>query len=495
MADQIAPQTESVCASKDDVDVTTTTKPKKDWSQPQNPIKMIEEEESFEPSRIFRHPRSHRVVISRARTKKEYQRQMLMHAGIAGFVLMILIIVSLHEFSGPRNEKGIFSSLNLPDSQKFEMKMRSIEDEKRQEWSRQWEATKHCGLHLAPSSLSPVSERAGYSLFAGKTFQVGEILWKTNPIDVPNLQTSLCEWAGELACQRDKYIPDLAGLIKPSEALANVQLDLSTGHLVATRAITVGSELFYLPTDASKSHLVAPSTKQYKIVDEIMSEIHAAQRKRDKRDIGKDSFSKRAVWAPAEIIIASVASKFDPTVGKLLSIALSSTDQARQHGSAFSTLHNQTIASLHHCADSLTGQSTIVSKRNFAKGDIVFSAPVVILPRGSNKMDNLVPFCFRKSSTLVCPSTIASLLVFQANSGSSCTQEESQTCPSSNLRYLWSPWNARNKEVLLSGPISEVEEDLVLGMTIDFVSTSTIAPGDPVRIEDVQSLFRSAWDM
>jgi len=107
----------------------------------------------------------------------------------------------------------------------------------------------------------------------------------------------------------------------------------------------------------------------------------------------------------------------------------------------------------------------------------------------------LAPFCFRKSSTLVCPSTIASLLVFQANSGSSCTQEESQTCPSSNLRYLWSPWNARNKEVLLSGPISEMEEDLVLGMTIDFVATSTIAPGDPVRIEDVQSLFRSAWDM
>jgi hypothetical protein len=39
-----------------------------------------------------------------------------------------------------------------------------------------------------------------------------------------------------------------------------------------------------------------------------------------------------------------------------------------------------------------------------------------------------------------------------------------------------------------------VLQDFIMGMTIDFVATVNIRPGDQLAIKDVTSLFRSAWD-
>jgi hypothetical protein len=193
-------------------------------------------------------------------------------------------------------------------------------------------------------------------------------------------------------------------------------------------------------------------------------------------------------------------------------------------------VNHTSTSNSHDDNDKDASLSGVVSKRHFVKGQTVLSAPVLILPRGQEQLlfasssqlsEQLRLYCFQTTTSLLCPSTMASQLVFEANTNTIKNQANQRnksqplcsdhdeaagdgTCDdtpipkipisAANLKYVWSPWNDRNPQILMAGPIAEHKEDFIMGMTIDFVATVNIRPGDQLAIKDVTSLFRSAWD-
>lgn len=515
---------------------------------PNDPKKKVEKEqdaplfprEANLPASVFKHSRSHRVLIGNVNEPGSARRLMLAQVVISCVIFISLLLAGIKSTSKSENEKD---SIIAKLKEELLLKQNAARPYERK-------AQLDCNLYMAPSTLP--TEYAGTSLFAVNDFQKGQLIMDNFISEIallsdnPEVQQLYCQHSG-IACttpddgnaDRSSSIimPHLTTLIKPHPYLYNVQFIPGTQQLMAVKSIRPGEELFSSP-DMVQDYPseVAPTLLHYQLANNIRRDVLntfisitniAKPKKQSTSNMQAYIFNPNYVSVETEEkhkltkialqqLTLKTVSHFDATTASLIpSSFLDSTYTSEYHA-----MKNHSIDWLDqhsHCYDNAllpkvkkdNKEVFVVAKRFIAKNEVITQAPVLVINL-ARKQEQLLDkkFCLThdQSSAAVCISSYATYMIRRPSCADENKEqrEKSSNDPScirstSNAKCSWSTENKVNEKYLKQpmGKENKLESTTataIAGMTMDFIATRDIYPHEEIFI-DYYDIKRNSNDL
>jgi hypothetical protein len=323
-------------SSKSDTAVVVAPPPRVQWSQQQgDPPERATRSSSRPPPQ----PHPAKIVVGKANVVRDLS--------IFAVVLTVALYFSL-SFSSPGG--GQDRSKNIVGGKKKNNQAKPPVVEKKESLFASTIKTiletrhraKTCEFYLHNGRIP----RAGLSLFAGREYAMGDILFTNLPslplVVVPPGAATTAADGGDGSSSSFSYVPLLAHLVKPHPTLANVKFvpthrDDNTGGgsfhfaLQVTKSIPAGTELFQSMDDDDNELLqqyfdqlysrTVPTQQEYQMAYDIAMELPYENPPNFKWDNRHSAQQKRPSFQTIQKHVRSAILKVNAKIGHLLSQA------------------------------------------------------------------------------------------------------------------------------------------------------------------------------
>jgi hypothetical protein len=437
------------------------------------------------PKSIWKHSRSHRVLIGSVKEPGTARNLMIAQTVFSGVTIIVLVIVAMRSIGQHREETEkdaiiakLKEELQLQASGSSSVDRRNI--------------PLNCNLYMAPSTLPTTN--TGISLFATRDFSTGQIILDNSDFPTTTLITSedtssssqlqrmFCQYSGIACVAPSKFegemsdvsdhtitiLQHLAALIKPHPYLKNVQLTPKTMQLIAIRSISPGEELFSGENEMIEAQLqypshVAPTLYHYQLANKIYHGLHATLSTIGRnivRNINQASTqATRNAYIPnpkfvmkkaqqeykdAQITLQTIVHEAVSNIDNVTASLLPTTEAFHlpsAYASEYHAMKNHSIQWLDKnsfCYDETivpklkkdNGEVVAVARRFIAKSEVFTIAPVLMiyLPRTLTDLNNelIQKHCLthHHSNVILCLSSYATYMIRHP---SFCTVEHTET--------------------------------------------------------------------